>query len=146
MTQRSDGSRGTASGIALGLLAAIVVAVVYGVLAEPFELTLGLIVVAFAGGWLIGNALAYGTWRGDEHSRRASLQWAAVALAVVAWIGALVIAYVVSQALIQGSATSLSSRLSASGFFDYFLGLDIVRFIHLIALAVMGFMAWRGAR
>ena len=32
------------------------------------------------------------------------------------------------------------------GFFDYILGLDVVRFIHLLSLAFVAVMAWRAAR
>ncbi|HEY5488819.1 MAG TPA: hypothetical protein VIK00_03190 [Candidatus Limnocylindrales bacterium] len=136
----------TARGILLGVLAAIVTAIVYGVLSEPFEFSLGLLVIGFVGGWLIGNAVAYGSWSGREHETITALRWTAVALAVVAWVGALFLAFVISQALLPQAVTPLSERVTVGGFVDYFLGLDIVRFIHVIALALMALMAWRGAR
>ena len=36
--------------------------------------------------------------------------------------------------------------VSVAGFLDYFVGLDLTRVIHLIALVLMSLMAWRGAR
>jgi len=136
----------TARGVAFGILAAIATAVVYGVFAEVLGFTLGLIVVGFVGGWLIGNGLAYGVWSGGEHETNRALRWTAVALAVVGWVGALVLAFVISQALLPQAATPLSERVTVGGFVDYFFGLDIVRFIHVISLALMASMAWRGAR
>jgi len=138
--------RSTTRAIVFGAAAGIVVALAYGVLSEPFEFTLGLLVVGFAGGWLIGNAVAYGAWSGREHERVPALQWTAVALSIVSWVGALTLAFVISQALLPGATTPVASRLTLSGFLDYFSGLDLTRIIHLIALALMAFMARRGAR
>ena len=135
-----------ARGITFEIVAAIVTTVVYGVLSEPFEFSLGLLVIGFVGGWLIGNGIAYGSWSGREHQTLKALQWTAVVLAVIAWVGALFLAFVISQALLPQAATPLSERVTVGGFVDYFLGLDIVRFIHVIALALMALMAWRGAR
>lgn len=142
MSDRSN----TGRGVAFGLAAAVAVAITYGILAGAIELTLGLIVVALVGGWVVGNAVAYGTWRGAVHDRNPSLQRLAVVLSIAAWVGALSVAYVISQALFPQATTPLSGRLSVAGFFDYVTGLDIVRFIHLIALAAMALIAWRGAR
>jgi hypothetical protein len=138
--------RSTVRGIVFGVLAAIAVALAYGVLSEPFEFSLGLLVVGFAGGWLIGNSIAYGAYAGGEHDPYPPLQWAAVVISAVAWVGALVIAYVITQLLLPQASTPLTTRLSLQGFLDYFVGLDLTRFIHLIALALMTFMAHRGAR
>jgi len=73
------------------------------------------------------------------------LRWAAVAISVLAWVGALALAFTISQALLPQASTPLASRLTLSGFLDYFTGIDL-SFIHFIALALMSFMAWRGAR
>ena len=135
-----------ARGITFGIVAALGTALVYGVLSEPFEFSLGLLVIGFVGGWLIGNGIAYGVWSAKEHETIRVLRWIAVALAAIAWVGALVIAFVISQALLPQAVTPLSERVTLSGFVDYFLGLDIVRFIHVISLALLASMAWRGAR
>lgn len=138
--------RSTPRALALGILAAIGVLLAYGLLSEPLELTLGLLAIALFGGWLIGNAVAYGAWSGREHETYRPLQWLALALAVSAWLGALVLAFVISQALIPSPSVPLASRLTAANFFDYLGGLEFVPVIHALSLAVMAFMAWRGAR
>ena len=130
----------------LGLLAALVFAAVYGLSAELVGLTFGLPVVALVGGWIIGTAVAYGAWGESVHEPLRTLRRGAVLLAVVAWLLGLILAYVVSQALIPQAVTVLSDRLSVGGFFDYILGLDVVRFIHLLSLAFVAVMAWRAAR
>lgn len=122
------------------------VAVVYGILSEPFGVFLGLLVVGVGGGWLIGNAIAYGTWIGKEHETIRALQYGAIGISVLTWIGALVLAYVISQILLPQASTPASARISIAGFFDYFGALDLTHFIHVIALVLMSFMAWRGAR
>lgn len=121
-------------------------AVVCSAFAEVLGFTLGLLVIGFVGGWLIGNGIAYGVWSGREHETIRALRWTAVALAALGWIGALVIAFVISQALLPQAATPLSERVTVGGFVDYFLGLDLVRLIHVISLALLASMAWRGAR
>ena len=135
-----------ARGITYGIVAAIGIALVYSVFAEVLGFTLGLLVIGFVGGWLIGNGIAYGVWSGREHATIRALRWTAIALAAVAWVGALAIAFVISQALLPQAATPLSVRVTVGGFVDYFFGLDIVRFIHVISVALMASMAWRGAR
>jgi len=135
-----------ARGLALGALAAVVIGVVYGLSAELFGLTFGLPVVALIGGWIIGTTVAYGAWGESVHEPLRALRRGAVVLAVVAWLLGLVVAYVVSQAFIPQATTSLAERLSMGGFLDYILGLDLVRFIHLLSLAFVAFMAWRAAR
>jgi len=132
--------------VLLGVAAANAVTLVYGVLSEPFEFSLGLLVVGFAGGWLIGSAVAYGAWSGREHETVRAVRWFAAVLAVAAGLAALFLAYTISQALLPQASTSVASRLSPSGFIDYLSGLDLVRIIHVVALALMAFMASRAAR
>ncbi len=138
--------RSTARAIAFGVLAALVVMLVYGFLSEPIELILGLLAAAFFGGWLIGNAVSYGAWSGQPHDPYRPYQWTALALTVGAWLGALILAFAVSQAFIKDSSFTLLDRLTADGFFTYLSGLEFVPVIHVISLALMAFMAWRGAR
>ena len=47
-------------------------------------------------------------------------------LSIVAWVGALILAFVISQALVPDSSVPLSDKLTVSGFFDYLFGLDFV--------------------
>ena len=78
--------------------------------------------------------------------RYRALQWFAVATSIVAWVAAVFLAFVISQALLPAASTPLSTRLTFDGFLDYFIGLDVTRVVHVVALALMAFMAWRGAR
>jgi hypothetical protein len=135
-----------AYGIGLGWLAAAGFAVVYASSAELLGLSFGLPVVALLGGWIIGTAVAYGAWGELEHLPARGLRLAAVALGIEGWALGLILAYILSQALIPQSSIALADRLSVGGFFDYLFGLDLVRFIHALSLALVAFMAWRAAR
>lgn len=135
-----------ALGLGLGWLTAAAFAVIYALSAELVGLTFGLPIVGLAGGWLIGTAVAYGGWGEFEHLPQRGLRLGAVALAVEGWLLGLILAYILSQAFIPQASTPLSDRLSVGGFFDYFLGLDFARFLHLLALPLATFMAWRAAR
>ena len=137
----------TAKAYGLGLLAGVGFALLYSVGAEVVGLNWGLIVVALFGGWVIGGAVSYGAWAGQQHRRVRRLQTAALVIGCGSWLLALVLGYLISQALIPQAATPLLDRLSPSGFIDYFGGLfDYVRLIHLLGLALLTFMAWRSAR
>jgi len=127
-----------------GVAAGVPIAFLYGVLADPFGLSWGLIVIGLIGGWLIGNAMAYGAWEGREHAPIPALRWTAIVVAAVAWFAASVVAYVGSQFFYQAATTPLMDRISVGGFIDYFQGTLISP--TLLGLAAMAFMAWRGAR
>jgi hypothetical protein len=117
---------------ALGILVALVVALVYGLAAEAIGLTFGLVVVALVGGYAIGAVV--------------KAQRAAVALSVGAWLLGLIVAYVVSQALLPQASTSVAERVSVGGFVDYLSGLDVMKIVHPLSLVAMALAAWRGAR
>ena len=138
--------RSTPRTIAYGILATTGVLLAYGLLTEPLELTLGLFVVAVVGGWLIGHALSYGAWGNAEHEPYRPLQWFALVLVSTAWVGALIFAFVISQGLVPNSSIPLADKLTVSNFFDWMLGQEFVPIVHVISLALMAFMAWRGAR
>jgi hypothetical protein len=84
--------------------AALAVAAAWALLGGPFGVTVGLVVVAAFGGWLIGTSAR--PWR-----------WIAVAAAVAAWFVALVAIYLYSLAAIPalpgaaGSGTDLGERI-----------------------------------
>jgi thiol:disulfide interchange protein len=121
--------------LGLGLLAALATSIVWAVLSAVIGLHLGLLVVAAIGGWLIGSAL-------KPAGPRA--RWVTGAIAVDAWILGAVLDFVLSQALLPDAATSLSSRLTLTGFADYTLGtFDIVQ---AAAIAILVVVAWRSAR
>ncbi|MEA2677223.1 MAG: hypothetical protein QOJ81_1364 [Chloroflexota bacterium] len=141
----SDSAR-YARGLGLGWLAAAAFAVVYGLSAELVGLTFGLPIIGLLGGWLIGTAVAYGGWGELEHLPHRGLRLGAVSLAVEGWVLGVILSYILSQALIPQATTALSDRVTLGGFFDYFLGLDFARFLHVAALLLAALMAWRAAR
>ena len=145
MNEPTDSSR-VVYGLTLGVLATVVFGVAYGLSAELVGLTFSLPVVGVVGGWIIGTAVAYGTWGESAHEPDRTVRVGAAVLAGVGWLLGLVVAYVVSQALIPQAATGLVERLSLGGFLDYILGLDLVRLLHLLSLVLVTFMAWRSAR
>jgi hypothetical protein len=141
------GRRRTAYGLGLGLLGGLSFAIVYGLSAEVLGLQWGLLVVALVGGWFIGTAVAYGAWAEAEHLPVRALRIGAVLCGSLGWLLGLVVAYVVSQALIPQAATALLERLSLGGYLDYLDGMfDYVRLIHALAVALLAVMAWRAAR
>lgn len=132
--------------VALGIVAAIVGGVLYGIGAEVFELLLGMLVVGAVLGALIGWLVAFGAFGGSEHEPARGVRLVGVGAGLLCWLIGVVLAFVISQALLPAAATSLADRLTLTGFLDYFNGLDLMRFINLGALALMLGFAWRGAR
>ena len=147
MTEQPTDHPRTAYGLGLGVLAGLAFGTVYGLSAELFGLTFGLPVVGLVGGWIVGTTVAYGAWGESEHTPHRTVRGAAVALSSAAWGVGLVVAYVVSQALIPQASTGLLERLSVAGFFTYLFGtFDFVLVIHILTLALLAVMAWRAAR
>ncbi|MEO6349912.1 MAG: hypothetical protein ABIP53_04600 [Candidatus Limnocylindrales bacterium] len=137
-------SPNTARGLAFGIAAAIPVALVYGILADPFGLSWGLIIVGLLGGWIIGSAVAQGAWSGRFHLIVPAVRWLAALVAVVTWIGAAAVAYFASQLFYQAATTPIGERLSLGGFVEYLNG--TVFGPSILGLAAMAFVAWRAAR
>jgi hypothetical protein len=127
-----------------GVAAAAIVGLVYGLLADPIGLSWGLIAVGFLAGMAIGAAVAGGAWAGRFHLIVPRIRWLAVLLAVVAWLWAAVVAYVGSQLFYQQATTPITDRISVTGFAEYLNG--FVFGPSIVGLALMAFMAWRGAR
>jgi hypothetical protein len=127
-----------------GLAAAVPIALAYGVLADPFGLSWGLIVVGLIGGFVIGASVVQGAFNGRFHLIVPRVRWLAAIVALVCWIGAALVAYVSSQVFYQGAATPFVDRLSVSGLLDYLNG--SVFSPSILGLAAMAFMAWRGAK
>ena len=105
-----------------GLGTAVPVALVYGILADPFGLSWGLIAIGIVGGALIGMAVAQGAYDGRFHLVVPRLRWLSALIAVVAWVAAAAVSYVASQVFYQAASTPLADRLSLSGFGDYLNG------------------------
>ena len=134
-------------GYLLGAIAALATAFVYAFAAEILNFTFGLLFVALFGGWAIGTLVGHGAWAGRPHVEVRSVQIGAAIIGALAWLLALILAYVVSQAVLPSAATPFMDRVSLSGFVDYFAGMfDFVQVIHLVALANVAFLAWRSAR
>jgi len=130
--------------VLFGLGASIPVALVFGILADPFGLSWGLVVVGLIGGFVIGAAVVQGAYNGRFHLVVPRVRWLAALVAVIAWLAATLVAYVGSQLFYQAATSPLADRLSIGGFFDYLNG--AVFSPSILGLAVMAFMAWRGAR
>jgi hypothetical protein len=146
VNEASTGTRSTARAVLFGVLVAAAVALAYGLLSEPLELTLGLLAIALFGGWFIGHAIEYGAWSGRPHETYKPFQWLALALSIGAWVAALFFAFTMSQVFIPASSLPLVQRLTIDGFTTYLSGLEFVPVVHVVSLAVLAFMAWRGAR
>ena len=127
-----------------GLGTAVPVALVYGILADPFGLSWGLLAIGFVGGVLIGMAVVQGAFDGRFHLVVPRVRWLSALIAVIAWIASAAVSYVASQVFYQAASTPLGDRLSLAGFADYFNG--TVFSPSILGLALMAFMAWRGAR
>ena len=127
-----------------GAAVAQAVAIPYGILAEVFDLSLGLIVVGIIGGWFIGWAVATGAWSGRFHLIVPRVRWLAALIAVAAWIEAAIVGYVASQIFYQAATTPLGDRLSIGGLLEYLNGSVVSPSI--LGLAAMAFVAWRSAR
>ena len=125
-----SGVSSRSSAYALG--AAALTALAYAVLAEPFGFTWGLIVVGLVGGAGIRYFL-----------REGQRQGLAVALAVLAWLVGLVLAYVLSQILYEAATTPLTQRLSLAGLWEYAQIALLPRALALVATVIA---AWRSAR
>ena len=134
-------------GFDLGLLAGVVAAVVYGLLADPFGLTWGLLAVGFIGGMVIGAAVARGAWNRAEHFPSRRVRSLAAAIGVGTWIAAFLVAYLASQALIPQPSTALLERLSTAGMAEYFFGQMEANSVGQVGgLLALAYLAWRWAR
>jgi len=127
-----------------GALAAVFVAVVYGLLWGVVQLYLGLIAVAVMGGWLIGAGVRRGAWREGQHLPDVRLRILSGTLGLAAWLGGAFVAWLSSRAVLPDSSLSLVERLAELGFTDYFV--QVYDIVHGVAAVVMVFIAWRTAR
>jgi hypothetical protein len=127
-----------------GLLAALGVALAYGLLWELVELNFGLIAVAVMGGWLIGAAVTRGAWKRSLHIPDRRLRIMGALLGAGSWLVGAFVAYLVSQVRFPNPSTSLLERLSFQGLSDYLTGVvDVVDGIAFLALV---FVAWRSVK
>jgi uncharacterized membrane protein len=100
----------------LGLAGALAYVVPAALLLAVLSITAGLVAVAVLGGWLIGVGVRTGAWRGLAHRpSKAPLALAAV-LGAVAWLGGLVLAWIVSMAILPLSSRTFLERIVATPF------------------------------
>jgi uncharacterized membrane protein YjgN (DUF898 family) len=118
-------------------------AAAWAVAAVVLDLGVLLPIVAAVAGWLIGTAVALGAEPGSMR-RTAGTVGLAVGVSLATWPVATIAGYVLSRAILQGSALSFAERLAATPFLDFaapqFLPSGP---LELAALAVFG---WLGSR
>jgi hypothetical protein len=116
-----------AEAVVVGALAALAWALLKGILEFP-----GVLAVAVLAGWLMGALL----WQ-----VRAS-PVLAVALAGAAWLGGLVLTWLVALAILPGSSRSLLERVSATPFLEWqapqFGPIEVLGLVLYLAAAFYG--------
>jgi hypothetical protein len=135
VVERPDLVRATLLGLVAGAGTAIPTAILHAVL----SITAGLIAISILGGWLIGVGVRTGSWSGRPHRPSRSPLVVAAALGLVTWLLGLVLAWLLSMAILPASTMSLLDRLAAIPFLDWLepqLGpLDLLRLVLLVGVA-----------
>ena len=130
--------RGLAWGLLVGGGTAILLGIVHAVLSNAF----GQLAVPILGGWLVGWAVRRGAWRGRLHRPSAAPVALAAGLGVATWAAGLLLAWLLSQAILPGSARSFPDRLAATPFLDWLAPqlslMDAVRLALLVVGAALG--------
>jgi hypothetical protein len=134
--ERPDLGRATLLGLA-GALGYIVPA---ALLLAVLSITAGLVAVAVLGGWLIGVGVRTGAWRGLAHRPSKAPLALAAALGAVAWLGGLVLAWLISQAMLPTSTRPYLDRLAALPFPDW-IAPQLAPLDYLV-LAMLVIVAW----
>ena len=118
-----------AMAVGTGLLAAVVWALLTGILEFP-----GVLAVAVVAGWAIGALL----WQARAHPLLAAL------VAAAAWLLGLVLTWLVSMAILPGSSRTLLERVEATPFLDW--QAPQFGFIEVLGLLLYVMAALYGAR
>lgn len=127
-----------------GLLAAGTTALALGLLSAILDVTLGLLVVAVAGGWAIGIAVARGTWRSMEHRPFEAARAIGAVLGVLAWLGGRLVDWIISLAILPGSTLSLGERLAVTPFIGWLA--PQLSVLDALEVALLAAVAWRSSR
>ena len=118
-------------------------AAAWAVAAVVLDLGVLLPIVAAVAGWLIGTAVALGAEPGSLR-RTVGTVGLAVGVSLATWPVATIAGYVLSRAILQGSALSFAERVAATPFLEFaapqFLPSGP---LELAALAIFG---WLGSR
>jgi predicted secreted protein len=130
-------------GLAYGIGMAITFTIVWVILKAILDLSVGLVVLAGAAGWLTGTAVALGAEPGTLRRQRSTVVLA-VAVSVGIWFAGTYAAYVTSLAVLPESSLDLFGRMANAPFVDV-VGASFLPGgpLELAALAVF---AWLGAR
>jgi len=135
VVERPDLVRALVLGTVAGLGTAAVSAVFHAVL----SITAGLVAISVLGGWLIGLGVRTGAWSGRAHRPSGAPLALAAALALATWLVGLVLAWLLSMAILPGSGKPFLDRLAATPFLDWLgpqLGpLDLLRLVLLVSVA-----------
>ncbi len=127
-----------------GLLVAVAVALVLGLLRAVFELGPGLLVVAAVGAWLLGEAVSRAAWGPAPHLPRADVPRIAAVLGAMAWLAGSAVDYLISLALLPGSSRTFGERLLDQPFPAWLAPqLSLLDAAEIVVLVVV---AWRSAR
>ena len=134
----------TGRALALGLAGWAGVAVVWLLLEGVLGLDWGMVVVALAGGWLIGALVAAGAWRGERHVQRIAPRVLAIGFALAAWGTGQVLVYLWTRATLPDSRLDIAQRIAATPFPAYFGGIvGPLEVIEVVLTAVGAFLAAR---
>lgn len=122
---------------------AIVFTAAWIVLKSILDLSIGLVVLAAAAGWLTGTAVALGAEPGTLRRQRKTVLLA-IAVCIGMWVVGTYAAYVTSLAILPESTLDLLGRMANAPFLEV-IGASFIPAgpLELVALALFG---WLGAR
>ena len=125
--------------LALGLAAALGIAMLTAVFHAVLSITSGLIAISLLGGWLIGVGVRLGAWRGRPHRPSWTPLALAAAVRLLTWAAGLLLSWVLWMAILPGSSRTFLDRLVTTPFLDWVgpqLGpLDLLTLVLLVGVA-----------
>lgn len=104
------------------------------------SITAGLVAIAVLGGWLIGVGVRTGAWRGLAHRPSKAPLALAAFLGAVAWLSGLVLAWIVSMAILPLSSRTFLERIVATPFPEW-VAPQLAPLDYLV-LAMLVVVAW----
>jgi hypothetical protein len=130
-------------GLAYGAAMAVLFVALWAVAAAVLDIGGGLLIIAAVAGWLIGTAVALGAEPGSLRRGQRTVRLA-VAVSLTTWAAGTFAAYLLSLAILQGSALPFLARIGGTPFLD-FIAPEFLPSgpLELGALALFG---WLGAR
>lgn len=113
------------------------------VLKSILDLSVGLVVLAAAAGWLTGTAVALGAEPGTLRRARSTVALA-IAVCIGIWFAGTYAAYVTSLAILPESTLDLMGRMANAPILDV-VGASFIP-AGLLELAALALFGWLGAR